>query len=818
MDPFFTAPFIVKVVISIVISLIMSFISAAFTPKPKLPDFSPFRETGRDRLRQVREPVSPRELVYGEIRKSGVIVHIESTGENKFLHMVIALASHEVESIPVVFINDQPVYESQMNANGVVTSGTYKNVVRIKKHLGTTSQTADSHLVAESSVWSSNHRLREIAYVYVRLEYDQDIFPSSIPNISAWVRGKKCTEIRDSAQPSQFTTNPAIIIRDYLTTTVADMGLGFSTDEIDDSYLTSTANACDGEVTTTSIARTAGSVDTNNDCITLQITQNSDFQTGDKVNITSSGSVPGGLGNGKYIVFYQPFISKDITSPSHRFADTYEDAVLGNYIDITTAGSGTIQVVKVAEPRYTCNGLVPSDRAPHDNLGDMISSMGGRASYVGGTWKIRAAVWESATLSFDESDIIDNITVQTAHSRRERFNAVKGIFCNPAQLGVLTEYPAITNSNYEAQDNGERIWQELDLEFVTRPHTAMRLAKIALERHRQMISYKGTFKLSALTTQPGDVIQISHTTFGWTNKEFEVVEWEFVSREEEESPIFAIDLTLRETASGVFDWNNGEETSVDLAPNSNLPNPLTVGEPTGFGVTTDSFYTDNNTLIQRIVLSWNHNIDFFVKSNGRTEVQFRRTNDVETIGAPDYTWLPTSDSTLSEYYLMTNDSVPADPQFNNPYQVLENGATLTEGTAGELSASQWGYGDKDGLGFDTIYIRLSNDSDPDDSANTITFKYFEPSFFVQGNESRAYISPAKPNTGYDIRIRNINYLGVRSDWTTILNYTVGAAGAGAVSSIDYGKVTGFSVTSYDRGSIDESVDETYDYGDGGGLT
>jgi hypothetical protein len=39
-------------------------------------------------------------------------------------------------------------------------------------------------------------------------------------------------------------------------------------------------------------------------------------------------------------------------------------------------------------------------------------------------------------------------------------------------------------------------------------------------------------------------------------------------------PRLSIDLVLRETASGVFDWSSGEETAIDLAPNTMLPNRL----------------------------------------------------------------------------------------------------------------------------------------------------------------------------------------------------------------------------------------------------
>ncbi len=49
----------------------------------------------------------------------------------------------------------------------------------------------------------------------------------------------------------------------------------------------------------------------------------------------------------------------------------------------------------------------------------------------------------------------------------------------------------------------------------------------------------------------------------------------------------------------------------------------------------------------------------------------------------------------------------------HPNAVLINGEVASEGTAGTLSAGSWGYGDNDGLGIDTLYVRLSDDTDPD---------------------------------------------------------------------------------------------------------
>lgn len=158
-----------------------------------------------------REPVGDFDIVYGKVRKGGNITFMESTGDkNKYLHFVVTLAGHEVEAIEDIYINENIV---TLNANGFVTSDPWKSKVRIKKMLGGPSQVAQPELVSETSV-DANFRGRGIAYLYVRLEYDNEVFTEGIPNFTAIVKGKKVFDPRTSE--TIWSDNAALCIRDYL--------------------------------------------------------------------------------------------------------------------------------------------------------------------------------------------------------------------------------------------------------------------------------------------------------------------------------------------------------------------------------------------------------------------------------------------------------------------------------------------------------------------------------------------------------------------------------------------------------------------------
>ena len=210
--------------------------------KPKAPSFDNFAISSSGRTQMVKQPITSRSAVYGEVRLSGALAFVESSDNDKYLHLVVLLASHELNQITTVYLDDEAL---TLDGSGNVTAPSkYANLVRVKKHLGATDQTADSDLVSEAANWTTSHRLRGIAYVYVRLEFDADAFPNGIPNISAKVQGKKVFDPRTST--TVYSDNPALAIRDYLTDST--YGFGATASEIDDTAITTAANICEESV------------------------------------------------------------------------------------------------------------------------------------------------------------------------------------------------------------------------------------------------------------------------------------------------------------------------------------------------------------------------------------------------------------------------------------------------------------------------------------------------------------------------------------------------------------------------------------------
>lgn len=185
-------------------------------------------------------PALPRAVVYGERRVGGAIFFKDVTGSpSEFLHHVIAFAGHEIDSFDSILLNGAAV---TLDGSGDVTSpAQYSGQCRIKEHLGTSTQAADTDLVSESTYWTTAHQAKDVAYLYARFEVDATAYPNGAPPVvTAIVKGRKVYDPRDAS--TAWSDNPALCLRDYLTTSI---GLGEAAGAIDDVSFAIAANICD---------------------------------------------------------------------------------------------------------------------------------------------------------------------------------------------------------------------------------------------------------------------------------------------------------------------------------------------------------------------------------------------------------------------------------------------------------------------------------------------------------------------------------------------------------------------------------------------
>jgi hypothetical protein len=529
----------------------------ALTPKPKAGGGGGYSLQGESGA------ALDHQIIYGETKVGGVRVYDASTGgKNQFLHRVLAFAGHEIDSYQQIYLNDEVV---TLDGDGNVTSPSrYNGFVRIKTYLGTDSQTADADLVSETSDldadagrWTTNHRLRGIAYIYVRFEYNQDAFPNGVPTVSAVIRGKKV--FNPTTNTTAWSDNPALCLRDYLT---SDYGLNQPSSRIDDALVSIAAAIC---------------------------------------NQTVEG-----------------------------------------------------------QKRYTCNGAFLTGAEPASIANDLLTSMGGLLWYGQGKWRMKASSWVAPTVSFNEDDLRSGISLSTRHSRRDNFNSVKGTFRGAESDWQPADYPEVSDPAFLAADNGLVNVLDFTLPFTTSSLTAQRIARIALNRNREQLTFSASFGMRAFQVQVGDFINITNERFGWSNKAFEVVEWTFGLTE---SLDIQTQMTLREISEGVFTGATGAtfEGNNTTLPVFNAGLSILGLTASGGGRT-----QGDGTFINSAILSWTEALNSFVS---HYEVE----------------WKPVSDSSYSST-TTSETSLEISPLIDGIEYVFRVRAVTVYGVRGEFAS------------------------------------------------------------------------------------------------------------------------------------
>lgn len=537
--------------------------SASKLLAPKMPSFSDSSLSDRSQL--VRSPISARSTVYGKCRVSGTVVYLSTTGtKNEFLHIVVTLAGHEVEAIDEVYFNDELV-----PLTGNTPTGFYNGVARVNKKRGVPGDTADADLINDTASltdgkWTAAHTLSGIAYLYVRLTWDAEKFPSGIPNISAVIRGKKVYDPRTAT--TAYSANAALCLRDYLTD--ATLGMGMTSAEVDDTAFGVAANICEEQVQILPLSPTV-----------------------------------------------------------------YED-------------------------RYQANGVIVTSASPDENIGKLLSAMGGLIAYTGGRIVPYASGYRIPTVTLDEKNFVGPINVVTRTSARDRVNSVKGVYVSETNAWQVTDFPTISSATYVSQDNGNVFFRDVVLPFTTSPSCAQRLAVIELRRAREEITFSARFRLEAMQVRAGDTVMITNAKLGWSSKVFEVMEWNFAS--DGTPPQIFIDMTLRETDSEVYSWDVDEQIFVEDSPNTTLPDPFTLAAPTSLSLTADGttqLVQADGTILPRIRVGWTPPAVEFIQSGGSVVIEYKPSTSTTYLTWNTVEGAQTEDFISSDVKIGTNYNV-----------------------------------------------------------------------------------------------------------------------------------------------------------------
>lgn len=569
-------------------SLLLSGAASALAPSPSV--------EVQDNTVTVREPARARDLVYGRTRKGGTIVFIESTDrDDRNLHLVIVFATHRVHKIGEIYFNGELAFDADGNAQDNFSGRAW-----VEKRLGDADQSA--FVIDGVPEWTSDHRLLGCAAIYLRLRFDRDVYPSGIPDVTAYIEGKN--DILDPRTDERgYTENPALCLADYMSNPTWGLGAIIGED-IDEDDLIEAANVCD-------------------EAVPLALVDNDDPEGPTLIARAFKSGLffaPLDLVSAQYQSLIRTVVGGSWallqrTSAVQDFKDAFDEFGAG------PEGGGL-------EPRYTCNGVINLKEQPKPIIEKMLTAMAGRCAWRGGSWHIHAGAYREPTASLGENDCRSGgMKLSTRVSMSENFNGVRGTFVSPENDWQPDDYPAYKSDTYIAEDRGEQRWHDLPLPFTISPSTAQRIAKIELERARRQMTVEMQGKLSAWRAMSGENVELTYSRWGFEDKPFEVRASTLSLNGEGEDAALGADLVLRETSPLVFDWDASEEDIYEAAPRSNLPGAGDI-EPPGVPLVSEALFVtrDGTGVKAKASLDWSEAESSFVD---RYEVQARRFQDLD---------------------------------------------------------------------------------------------------------------------------------------------------------------------------------------------
>lgn len=380
--------------------------------------------------------------------------------------------------------------------------------------------------------------------------------------------------------------------------------------------------------------------------------------------------------------------------------------------------------------RYTCDGVLDTGSQIKNNIEALLASMGGRLGYSGGKYFCQASAYITPTINIDESVMVGEIQVQTKQTRRGVYNGVKGVFLSEEENYTLCDYPAQISSTYAIED-GDPIYLDMPLPFVTNNLRAQRLAKIALLKSRQQVSVVVPLNLAGLKLKAGDFITISNDRLGWTNKAFEVLDYTLSAGTEGQ---LTVNVSCVETASAVYDWTTSDEIDFNSPSTPDTSDGTTVAPVTNLTLTETTTIGTDGTVVPAILADWDAPADGFID---QYELQIQNL----TTGNGFFAYTRNTDYLISP--VNDSDNYQVSVIAVNTLGVRSTAVSATLTPAGDQTPPGICTGLVATGGFRSIQVEFTTPSDRDTSAINV---YRSAS--VSGAYSIMGTFPVRPNAGY----------------------------------------------------------------------
>jgi hypothetical protein len=278
---------------------------------------------------------------------------------------------------------------------------------------------------------------------------------------------------------------------------------------------------------------------------------------------------------------------------------------------------------------FDTNTALDTSQKIIDNVREILKGCRGYLPYTQGTYKLIIETIGSASITLTEDDIIGGYTLSVP-TKNERYNRVIVGFVNPDRNYQVDEvqFPPIDDSglpsadqheNMKTADGGFLLEGRFDFKTITSPYQAEEMAEVILRRSREALTLGLTVSFDAYDLAIGDIVNITHSSLGFSAKPFRVMGMTF-------NEDFTIGLSLVEYQATHYSW--AEKTVQATIPTTNLPNPFTIQPPASVTLDDQLIQYNDGTVIVALDITIGASNDSFVDYY---QVEYKKSTDSDYI-------------------------------------------------------------------------------------------------------------------------------------------------------------------------------------------
>lgn len=559
-----------------------------------------------DRLQMTQTYNAARSLVYGRVRNVDGVVFKGTWGPtNKYYTLVIALAGHEIDAIEQLYFNDVPV---DVDGSGNVTTAPYYKATVVTK--------TDALTVSGNKLTLSADG-QTVRSVFIEADGVQTTYQFRQSGRTITIIGAIISDGTVMSCTYQCPSGSS-----YATVTKY---LGAPGQDLSPLLMYRFPGVCNSSHKFEGIA-----------CLLVDFIFDTDIFTSGVPSVSA-------VIRGRKV--YDPRTSTTAWSEnpalcardfalhpngggcsSSEIDDTSFSAA-ANACDIPhtyTLSNGSSQTV----PMFRCGYVAKTDVSPETHLGELVEAMAGKSGWSGGRLKVRAGVYTSPVMTFDDSYLSQQggqHVVVSGLGMADVSNIVRPTIADASNSYTPTALTEVRAAAYITQD-GVELPIDQSMTAVTYAPQAQHIAGVLMRDQRQGMQLTWPCNLRAWPVDLLDTIAINSTRYGWSGKVFEVLGWQH-------TPQIGVVAVLKETGPDIYTPDSVFDTT-DREPNTNYPLPWNVPTPSNVSVSESLAQQGDGSVFTLVTVSWDAITDEAVVSSGSIEVQYTLAD----VSVPDTDW------------------------------------------------------------------------------------------------------------------------------------------------------------------------------------